>query len=178
MWMLASDGGLGLQSLIDFTHKCKLKLLLKNISNDDDTGRALQGLVARALRDGGSGGCAMKCKIESTLVEPNWMSSLIDWLAKTGLCIEVQGPSLELATGVNSVDPTRRDLLQTRGVVLAGEDSSSTQLSDLQLSVGQCWDLDGRFLEVDSFVSGPNLGSRCPLKICWGHVRVTSQCGS
>ncbi len=87
--MLASDGGLGLQSLIDFTHKSKLNLLLKNINKEDDTGKALQGLVARALRDAGSGGCPMKCNIRTSLVEPNWMTSLVAWLSKTGICIEV-----------------------------------------------------------------------------------------
>jgi hypothetical protein len=63
LWILASDGGLGMQSLMDFTHKCKLKLLLKNVNESNDTGRALQGLVARALRDAGSGGRPMKYEI-------------------------------------------------------------------------------------------------------------------
>ena len=39
LWMLASDGGLGLQSLMDFVHKCKLKLLLKNVNENNDTGK-------------------------------------------------------------------------------------------------------------------------------------------
>ncbi len=69
--MLSSDGGLGLQSLLDFTHKMKLNLLLKNINKSNDTGKALQGLVARAMRDAGSGGSLMKLKIGSSLTDPN-----------------------------------------------------------------------------------------------------------
>ena len=71
LWMLTSDGGLGLQSLLDFANKSKLRILLKNINKDNDSGKALQGLVAIALRDAGSGGCLMKCEIRSSLVEPN-----------------------------------------------------------------------------------------------------------
>ena len=151
LWMLASDGGLGLQSLIDFTHKSKLNLLLKNINKEDDTGKALQGLVARALRDAGSGGCPMKCDILTSLIEPNWMSSLVTWLSKTGLCIEVQGPSLLLADGIDIETTYQRDLLQTRGIVLAVEDSSSSSLLPLPLRVGQCWALDGKVLEIVGF---------------------------
>jgi hypothetical protein len=91
LWMLAADGGLGLQSLIDFTHKSKLRMLLRNIDKNDDTGKAFQGLVARAIRDAGSGGNTRQT-IGTRLTGPNWMTSLIEWLAKMGLYIEVQGP--------------------------------------------------------------------------------------
>ena len=56
LWMLATDGGIGLQSLIDFTHKTKLRLLLRIIEKNNDTGLAFQGLIARALRDAGTRG--------------------------------------------------------------------------------------------------------------------------
>jgi hypothetical protein len=36
LWTLTADGGLGLQSLIDFAHKLKLRLLLKNIESNDE----------------------------------------------------------------------------------------------------------------------------------------------
>ena len=91
LWMLATDGGIGLQSLIDFTHKTKLRLLLRNIEKNNDTGLAFQGLIARALRDAGTGGFRTTQRIGSSLTEPNWATSLIEWLAKIGLCIEVQG---------------------------------------------------------------------------------------
>jgi hypothetical protein len=35
IWALAVDGGLGIQSLLDYTHRCKLRLLLKNIGKND-----------------------------------------------------------------------------------------------------------------------------------------------
>ena len=93
----------------------------------------------------------MKCEIETSLVEPNWMTSLISWLSNIGLCIEVQGPSLPLAVGIDSADTMRRDSLQTRGIVLAGEDSPSDEPISLPLRVGQCWALNGKVLELIGF---------------------------
>lgn len=37
--------------------------------------------------------------------------------------------------------------------------------------------LDGLVVWLDASGGGPSLGSRCPLKICSGHVRVTSHRG-
>jgi hypothetical protein len=46
MWALAVDGGLGIQSLLNYSQRCKLRLLLKNIDKDDSAGKAFEGLVA------------------------------------------------------------------------------------------------------------------------------------
>ncbi len=56
IWALAIDGGLGAQSLLDYMQRSKLRLLLKNIEKNDNTGKAFEGLVSRVLRLSGSGG--------------------------------------------------------------------------------------------------------------------------
>ena len=42
IWALAVDGGLGVQSLLDFVHKCKLRILLRNINKHDALGTGLR----------------------------------------------------------------------------------------------------------------------------------------
>ncbi len=153
LWTLTRDGGLGLQSLLDFTHKLKLRLLLRNVESDDDTGRALQGLLARALRNGGNGGVrACNQPIRSSLVKPTWLTSLIDWLAKTGLTIEVQGPK---PRDVNSEfligNETERKLWFERGLALVGENTDDVELLPIAFRTGQCWELDGKVNEIVAF---------------------------
>jgi hypothetical protein len=103
-------------------------MLLRNINKDDDSGKAFQGLVARALRDAGTGVHSQQC-VASSLTEPNWMTSLIDWLAKMGLQIVVQGPPPchEGAVALTG-DKGRRINLYDRGIALAGEESTSDEL--------------------------------------------------
>ena len=150
---MTRDGGLGLQSLLDFTHKLKLRLLLKNVESEDDTGRALQGLLARALRNAGNGGVrACNQPIRSSLVKPTWLTSLIDWLAKTGLTIVVQGPeprddNSEFLVG----SETDRKLWFERGVALVGENSDDADLLPIAFRTGQCWELDGKVNEIVAF---------------------------
>jgi hypothetical protein len=150
--MLAADGGLGLQSLIDFTHKAKLRLLLRNIEKEDDTGRAFQGLIARALRDAGTGGMRANQTIGSSLTEPNWVTSLVTWLSKIGLCIEVQGPSpSDEPSKFIADDLPVRHSLYARGVALQGENDLDTNYTPIPLRAGQCWGLRGKVYEIIGF---------------------------
>jgi hypothetical protein len=170
LWMLAADGGIGLQSLIDFTHKTKLRLLLRNIERDDDTGRAFQGLIARALRDAGTGGMATNQAIGTSLTEPNWATSLVEWLARIGLCVEVQGPPPpDEASKFFTGDLQERHSLYARGISLQGENDFTNEVTRVPLRVGQCWDCIGKVYEIIGFSNesaecleltptGPSLG--------------------
>jgi len=149
--MLSTDGGLGLQSLLDFTQKCKLKMLLRNINKNDDTGKAFQGLVARALRDSGAGGFPAKHTIGPCLSKPGWMTSIVDWLAKMGLFIEVQGPDPLPSHLPVSGDRDRLISLYDRGISLEEEESTLSTLSNIPLRVGQCWHLRDKVYEVVAF---------------------------
>ena len=92
IWALAVDGGLGIQSLLDYVQRCKLRLLLKNIEKEDDTGKAFEGLVSRAIRLSGSGGLRWRGQmLRTTISKPVWLTSLITWLARMGLHIYIQG---------------------------------------------------------------------------------------
>ena len=152
-WALAVDGGLDIQSLLDYVQKCKLRLLLRNINKDDLTGTAFEGLVSRALRGAGTGGLRWRGQvIRPYLGPPIWLSSLTSWLARMGLEIMVHGPppinpSSELIEG----DATRRVELANRGIALVGEESEDSSLIPIQLRVGQCWALNGKVLEVAGF---------------------------
>ena len=155
LWMLAADGGLGLQSLMDFTQKCKLKMLLKNIARNDNTGLAFQGLVARALRSAGAGCPGKRQRIESNLSDTTWITSLSEWLEKMGLFIEVQGlddtsPPSTQVTG----DRARRVHLFDRGVSLEEEISDLPALTPIPIRIGQCWLLGGLVHEIVSI--GPD----------------------
>ena len=153
MWALAADGGLGIQSLIDFTHKCKLRLLLRNVNKNDASGLAFQGLVARALRNGGTGGLSGRQQaIRQNLDTPIWMSSLIEWLDLMGLVITVQGPpSINGQSDLIEGDILRRMDLYSRGISLTGEESLDPEPTDIQLRAGQCWLVKGKVLEVLGF---------------------------
>ncbi len=141
MWALAVDGGLGIQSLLDYSQRCKLRLLLKNIDRNDSAGKAFEGLVARSTRSAGTGGLRWRGQIlRCNLGKPTWMTSLTAWLSKMGVQIVIQGPpapgpSSELITG----DRERRVNLADRGIALVGEESNDQSLLPVQVRVGQCW---------------------------------------
>ena len=78
IWSLAIDGGLGVQSLLDYVQKSKLRLLLRNINNANHTGLAFEGLVSQALRSAGTGGLRWRGRvIRSNLGPPIWLSNLV-----------------------------------------------------------------------------------------------------
>jgi hypothetical protein len=57
LWALSVDGGLGIQSLLDYTQRCKLRLLLRNIDKHDTAGKAfglpvLCAVLEQAVLDG------------------------------------------------------------------------------------------------------------------------------
>ena len=155
LWALAVDGGLGLQSLIDYSQRCKLRLLLKNIDRDDTTGKAFESLVSRALRSAGTGGLRWRGQIiRPNLGKPTWMTSLVAWLGKMGIQITVQGPLApgpysELVTG----DHDRLVSLVDRGIALTGEESNDPSLLPVQVRVGQCWEYGDKVLEITGFNS-------------------------
>ena len=154
IWALAVDGGLGIQSLQDFVHKCKLRILLRNINKGDKTGEAFEGLVARALRSSGQGGLRdRKVSILSNLAKPTWMTSLVTWLAKMGLVITVQGGEAEAwQSELIQDDLPQRAARHERGVVLKGEDSHEDSHLQIEARVGQCWELEGKVLEITGFL--------------------------
>ena len=141
IWALAVDGGLGIQSLLDYVHKCKLRLLLRNIDKNDSTGKAFEGLVSRALRSAGTGGLRWRGQsIRSSLGAPVWLSSLVAWLSRMGIEIRVQGPpSMNPASELIDGSIEERINLANRGIALIGENSDNQEPASLQLRVGQCW---------------------------------------
>ncbi len=149
------DGGLGLQSLIDYSQRCKLRLLLKNIDRGDSSGKAFESLVSRALRSAGTGGLRWRGQIiRPNLGKPTWMTSLVAWLGKMGIQIMVQGPAApgphsELVSG----DRDRLVSLADRGIALVGEESTVSSLLPVQVRVGQCWELGDRVVEITGFNS-------------------------
>jgi hypothetical protein len=139
IWALAVDGGLGIHSLLDYVHKCKLRLLLRNIDKNDSTGKAFEGLVSRALRSAGTGGLRWRGQsIRSSLGAPVWLSSLVAWLSRMGIEIRVQGPpSVNPASELIDGSIEERLKLANRGIALIGENSEDQALTSLQLRVGQ-----------------------------------------
>ena len=153
LWTLAADGGLGLQSVLDFSHKSKLRILLRNIEKTDNTGIAFQGLVARALRYAGVGGLPHnRQEIPSCLSHTTWLTSLVQWLEKLGLIIVVQGPRpCNYFSQMIVTDPAGRIDRFERGIALVGEDSMSPTPHPIAIRAGQCWEVAGKVLEIVAF---------------------------
>ena len=153
MWAAAIDGGLGIQSLLDYVHKSKLRILLRNINKSDKTGEAFEGFISRSLRSAGTGG--LQCReqtILSHLDKSTWMSSLISWLSRMDLVIIVQGdPSPSLQSDLTSGDIPGRHELFGRGIALVGEESLDPLPTSIQLRAGQCWVSNNKVLEIVGF---------------------------
>ena len=151
-----NDGGLGIESLSCFAQRCKLRILMKNLDKKDQTGISMQGLVSRSLRFAGQGGLQMpNTTIGMPIGNSTWLSSLIEWLNKLGIKMQVngmlfQGNGSQILANTSSPDDNYSNF--NRGIVLNGEDGHPSNVFDpIPLRIGQCWQLGEEIVEILGF---------------------------
>ena len=89
-------GGLGIRSLTDEANERKLKIVGAGIHREDLTALALSGMVGRGHRVSGRGGVEdMEMKVEATLGEDIWLTSLVQWLDEMRLELKTCGKRVQ-----------------------------------------------------------------------------------
>ena len=85
-------GGLGIRSLTDEANERKLKAVGMGIHKEDLTAFALSGMVGRGHRVAGKGGIEdMEMRVEMSLGEEIWLTSLVQWIDEMRLELKTCG---------------------------------------------------------------------------------------
>ncbi len=146
-------GGLGVRSLCDEANERKLKILGTGIHGDDMTATALSGMVGRGHRVSGRGGVEdMEMKVEATLGEDIWLTSLLQWLDEMRLELKTCGGRVQHVMAMdNRMDKHEKIELNRKGIVFKGEGEEGEPGEMVPLRVRQCWMKEGRVMEIVGF---------------------------
>jgi len=146
------DGGLGVTSTLTAAMDRKRKSMLELVHRGGAPGIAMEGQIARMMREAGQGGLG-PCRrhLWTALGElATGLSSLVRYLKTIGLRIRVGQAEMdgwELACD-REHDLAGRKEMNARGIVLKaelGEDGV------IPIRVGQCWEVAGKVMEILGF---------------------------
>jgi hypothetical protein len=143
-------GGLGLRSLSDEANERKLKMLVEGVHKDDQTGFALEGMLARGHRVAGKGGIEdTEMIVEETLGPSIWLTSIQQWLKEMRLDLKTCGSRDSPQFATSKGEPKKdRIKMNERGIVLKSEDGDPGTYAETELRVGQCWKRDKDIIEI------------------------------
>ena len=146
------DGGLGITSTLSAAMERKRKMMLDLVHRGVAPGRAMEGKISRMMRDAGQGGLG-PCRrhLWPALGDlARGISSLVWYLKTIGLRIRVgyaETEGWELACNLEQNLQARIDM-NARGIVLQAKLGEG---SEIPIRVGQCWEMQGRALEILGF---------------------------
>ena len=132
------------------------------------TADAYSGIMGRAHRVSGKGGLEdTEMRVDETLGESIWCTSLIEWLKDMRLHIETcgRGKEPEMAVGRGSSRMERIEM-NRRGIVTKGEGDEGADGCELELRLGQIWKEKGKLIEIFGFN-----GDRCETMKWSGKIR-------
>ena len=134
-------GGLGLRSLSDEANERKYKMLNEGIHGEDMTAFAYSGIMGRAHRAAGRGGLEdTEMRVETTIGDAIWITSVVEWMAEMRLHIKTCGRAREpeMALDRRSDRKDRIDM-NRRGIVTRQEGDGGVAGGEVVLRVGQVW---------------------------------------
>jgi len=149
------DGGLGVTSTLTAAMERKRKMMIEMVHRGGAVGIAMEGQISRLMRDAGQGGLG-PCKRHlwtSLGTLATGLSSLVRFLKSIGLRIRVgygEEDGWELACKMEQ-DVDKRTEMNRRGIVL---ESELHEGGNIPIRIGQCWEVEGRAIEILGFRGG------------------------
>ena len=148
------DGGLGVETPMMHSHKCKLRILLRGLRKGGLTAAHLENLLRIEMEKAGNSGLPNQdTNLMLSFGDSGYLTSLIQWLDEVGLAIHLPGLiyNSPLSLWVKFREPKGRRPGRPECYRMAGEFSEwELEGKRIPVRIGQHWEIKGGLFEITS----------------------------
>ena len=148
------DGGLGVETPMMHSHKCKLRILLRGLGKGGLTAAHLENLLRIEMEKAGNSGLPNQdTNVMVSYGDTGYLTSLIQWLDEVGLAIHLPGLiyNSPLSLWVKFREPKGRRPGKPECYRMAGEFNGwELEGKKIPVRIGQHWEIKGGLFEITS----------------------------